>query len=390
MQTLRDSRKLFLAVVAIAAQIVSCALPVVPAEDFDVHLARPWDGDVVMVGEPVELLANGADPGRRVLAVGFFANGRMLGSGRNLALRHPDVTVIIGRIIWTPTEPGLYRIRAVAYADGNYAASDVVDVCVLPFQIAAGHPTDVYAHGYDGDCELPPRRESAPPGEATMLSAAASPPSLTYIPDYIDFCPDKTRFIRFTVEIDDPHDDVVFAAVAVRIIPALSERYNSETTVVLNHIGDDLPYTKRYQGEINIHIFLALSLTDPMTGVGRIGNLTWRAQAFGRDGEVLISAGPFSIESTPVHCDGSYAGPGAPTAPSTLKATVTPLPTQTPASAADCPPGTYFSETTHKCIAIQTLTPKPGGGQQGCSQYGSKDACSAAGCNWDPVNSVCS
>lgn len=42
-------------------------------------------------------------------------------------------------------------------------------------------------------------------------------------------------------------------------------------------------------------------------------------------------------------------------------------PTATPASAKDCPPGTYFAEVTFRCIPIDTPTPKSGGGDSGGS-----------------------
>jgi hypothetical protein len=51
-----------------------------------------------------------------------------------------------------------------------------------------------------------------------------------------------------------------------------------------------------------------------------------------------------------------------------------------------CPPGTYYSETTNKCIEIQILTPKPA---KACSEYRSDTACKAAGCTWDTIGKKC-
>lgn len=65
----------------------------------------------------------------------------------------------------------------------------------------------------------------------------------------------------------------------------------------------------------------------------------------------------------------------------------TPTFTATPASAADCPPSTYFSETTHRCIQIELKPTKSGGG--GCSQYSNASACTSNGCSWDKPSSTC-
>ncbi len=61
--------------------------------------------------------------------------------------------------------------------------------------------------------------------------------------------------------------------------------------------------------------------------------------------------------------------------------------TSTPASARDCPAGTFFAETTHQCIPVQIVTPKPGHG--GCSQYDNASACTSNGCSWDKPSSTC-
>ncbi len=65
----------------------------------------------------------------------------------------------------------------------------------------------------------------------------------------------------------------------------------------------------------------------------------------------------------------------------------TPAFTSTPASARDCPSGTFFAEQTHKCIPVQIETVKPGHG--GCSQYDNASACTSNGCSWDKPSSTC-
>jgi hypothetical protein len=70
--------------------------------------------------------------------------------------------------------------------------------------------------------------------------------------------------------------------------------------------------------------------------------------------------------------------------------TITPAPnlTATPASAKDCPSGTFFADQTHRCIPIQILPTKPGHGG-GCSQYGDPSSCTSNGCSWDKPSSTC-
>jgi len=61
------------------------------------------------------------------------------------------------------------------------------------------------------------------------------------------------------------------------------------------------------------------------------------------------------------------------------------MPTATPASAKDCPPGTYYSEITHQCIDIQLPTPGGSGGDNGGGDSGSA-SCSAP-CVWSCMTS---
>lgn len=333
----------------------ACTFPETISDDIEVHFGRPAGGDVIMLGESMQLLANGESTAGDVSRVIFYANGRQVGEKPNNYGGQ-----IVAEMTWTPAAAGEYTLQIAAQYGRAYAYSAPVKVCVLPFQIAPGHPVDIYAHGYDGDCTLPDRVASAIPGSPSLNRVSPSADSLTYVPNFFDTCPDQTRIIQFKVYIDDPHDDVVFAAISLVVEPAFFGRINSEATLALTHLSGVAPSTKLFFGGMDVHIWLARSLTDPATGEGVDGTLNWTVRGFGRDGSTLINEGPFGIPVTPVNCDGSAAALAAPTA--------------TPASALDCPAGTYFAPVTNRCIAIQI---KPGGG-------GNNDGGAPGGCQPPP------
>jgi hypothetical protein len=121
-----------------------------------------------------------------------------------------------------------------------------------------------------------------------------------------------------------------------------------------------------------------------LTFFGNIGgDVTWTAQALGRDGSILATDGPHTIPASP-------CVPAPLSAPLTLAAPTVTL-TATPASAADCPSGTYFADVTHKCIPIAIPTAgKQGNGESGsCSSYQNASACTTNGCSWDKIKSTC-
>lgn len=352
--------------------LASCTFPVTTSDDFDIHFGRPATGDVIMLGESMELLANGSSASGDVTRVLYFANGSLVGTRPN-----SYGSSIVADYSWTPAEAGLYTLQLAAQRRGATAYSHTVQVCVLPFQIAPDHPSDTYAHGYNGDCTIPDRSGSAAPGDPTM-DASANPTTLTYIPDYFDLCPDETRVVAFNVTVTDPPDSVVFAAIALQVDPALASRINSETTLALTQTDAAPPNTKTFSGTLDMHIFLARSLTESATSTGESGNLNWTARAFGRDGAILIESGPFSIPAEPVNCSGESLLPSL--EPIIV---VPPAATATPASAQDCPPGTYFAEITHKCIPVQIQPTKSGGGSA-CSGITSDTVCNAtSGCSFD-------
>ncbi|HET7144977.1 MAG TPA: hypothetical protein VFI68_13240, partial [Anaerolineales bacterium] len=132
----------------------------------------------------------------------------------------------------------------------------------------------------------------------------------------------------------------------------------------------------------------------PATGEGYGGDMNWSARAFGRDGGILIEEGLFIIPVSAVNCDGSAFAPTATPSPSPSPAATLEQSTPTPASALDCPPGTYYSDITHKCYAYATptATPKNGGNdgnELNCPQYTSDSACKAAGCTFNYTTKSC-
>lgn len=382
--------------------IASCTFPATTSEDFQLYFGRPQDGDVIMLGESFQLLANGLSTAGEVSRVLYFVDGRVVAEAPNTA-----GTTIVTSYTWTPAAAGQYTLQLAAQRGSQYAYSEVLRVCVLPFQIAPGHPFDIYAHGYQGDCQLPERSAAARPGTPTVTLANANPASLTYVPFFYETCPEQTRFVDFQLNLDDPNDDIVFAAIAINIAPAQAGRINAETTLAMTRLEHVPAPAKIYIGYLDLRIFLARSLTNPETSLGLDGELRWTARAFGRDGEILLEEGPFSIPAVPVSCDGTLATPAAlPVEPAltglpeitvTLETlpqpTFTPQLTATPASARDCPPGTYYSEITQKCyqVAIPTATLKPNQPeeQNSCSQYDSYNACVAAGCSYNLNTKTC-
>jgi hypothetical protein len=322
-----------------------CVFPETISDDIEVHFGRPAGGDVIMLGESMQLLANGESTAGDVSRVQFYVNGAQVGDRPNAYGAQ-----IVVEMTWTPPAAGEYTLQLAAQRGREHAYSAPVKVCVLPFQIAPGHPVDIYAHGYDGDCSIPDRAASAIPGSPSLNRTSPSASSLTYVPNFFDTCPDQTRILQFKIYIDDPHDDVVFAAISLVVSPAFFGRISSEATLALTHLSGVAPNTKLFFGGMDVHIWLARSLTDPATGEGMDGTLNWTVRGFGRDGSTLINEGPFGIPVTPVNCDGSAAALAAPTS--------------TPASALDCPSGTYFAPVTNRCIAIQ-MKPDDGGNDGG-------------------------
>lgn len=367
--------------------IGGCTFPVTTSDEFDVFFGRPSRGDVIMVGETFDLLANGVSTAGDVSRVLYFANGRLIGEAPNRAS-----STIVASFRWTPSEAGQYTLQLAAQRGSEYAYSSTITVCVLPFQIAPDHPFDIYAHGYDGNCIIPERSITGTSGPIVVTTASSSPQSITYVPDFFSRCLDQTRIINFKFYLEDPNDDIVFATIDLRMNPSLGGRINGETTLALTRIGGSSPISKLFAGSMDMHIYFTRSLTNPTTGEGLSGDLIWRARAFNRSGEIILEEGPFTIPVTPTLCDG--AAPTASMPPTETPAVeIEPQFTSTPASAIDCPPGTYYSDITNKCyqIAIPTATKKGNDGDNVnvCSQYDSANTCIAGGCTYNYNTKSC-
>ncbi|GEM_PF-5572757 len=82
-----------------------------------------------------------------------------------------------------------------------------------------------------------------------------------------------------------------------------------------------------------------------------------------------------------------YSAPFTFSAPTPTQ-TLIPIPTETPQGL--CPPGTYYSSTTNRCIPIQIATAKPGSGGVNCSQYTTDTSCNAdPACSYNYVKKKC-
>lgn len=288
----------------IGLSVGGCSFPATESDDIDVSITRPGNGDIIMVGESFQIAARGSSTAGDVSRILYFANGELIGEGMDRVAG----TDISADHMWTPTEPGQYTLQLAVQHGSEYIYSSTVNVCVLPFQIAPGHPFDIYAHGYEGDCVIPERSGVPIFGSPTVTTASASPQQLTYVPFVLwDECFDQTRSLSFKFYLNDPNDDVVFAAIAIEVEPAFFGRISSEATIALNRIGDTS--SKQFVGRTDyLHIYLSRSLTIDEPGAtgteGVNGELFWTARAFGRDGEILIEEGPFVIPVTPVNCEG--------------------------------------------------------------------------------------
>lgn len=289
-------------ILIIGISVGGCTFPATESDDIEVHFGIPRNGDVIMLGESFELLANGSSTAGEVSRVLFFANDSVVGEDTNSTGEN-----IVVDFIWTPPATGQYTLQIAAQRGSEYFYSSTINVCVLPFQIAPGHPSFIYAHGYEGDCVIPERSGFPVFGTPISTTVSASPQQLTYVPFVLwDECIDQTRFLSFKFYLDDPNNDVVFAAIAIDIEPKFFGRISGETTLALTRIGSGS--TKQFAGRMDLHLWLSRSLTIDETGAtgteGVNGELFWTARAFGRDGEILIEEGPFVIPVTPVDCEG--------------------------------------------------------------------------------------
>jgi hypothetical protein len=181
----------------------------------------------------------------------------------------------------------------------------------------------------------------------TIVSAVTSPA----VVEYPLHCPPPPAdvIIIFTVLVDDP-SNIGSENLDVQIrfgfgsLPASSgENFLLEQA---GTTGTVHTYTGRDNDPANISI-----TEDPEAvgySTGGSGNFIWTATVVDNSGRVLAKTGVMEIPFAPFPC------------PTPMVSALPPLilvpSTSTPASAADCPSGTYYADMTHRCIAIATPT----------------------------------
>jgi len=340
----------------IAIILGACTLGPFSARDVSVWVAQPAQGAVLPLGDINVIGKAGVSHPRAALRdMTFFANGIFIGRDSSLEVTGvPPFPIFFydGDIVWTPETPGEYFLQVMS--SRRVAVSDPVRVCIIDFTFPIPETDDLVGpFGYEGPCPIPDRDEFATPGEQS-LTVDASPDTLLYRP-YEVTCP-WPEPLTFEAALMDPPEDVVFVTVDVSVTGASTGSFPGETfayQIVLNQT-DTLPSgVKMFEGSISFpdpREFLAEYLGNEP------GEVIWTARAIGRDGSVILSIGPVSI-------------PVVPCTPiirlSITLPPVTPTPTSTPASDADCPPGTYFAPATNRCIPIQIVTSQPGGDGDG-------------------------
>lgn len=382
----------------------ACTFPVTMSDDFTVEISGPTNGMIVPLGEPVYVRSTATSTTGNIIRLLFFDNGTHIFFEYENPSWSPRPETANTIATWIPEEIGETTLQVAAQrrGAGGYGYSDIITVCVLPFSLDGRFHDLAFTNSlspetvliqYDGDCIIP-EPSSPTPGPLDM-EATATPESISFVPTEIntlESCASPTP-ITFEVRLSDTRDEVAIVTVSVLILPSIGTSnvdgwMTDQQTLILNHTGDDFstsPRTKIYSMTYDFYSNVAASTQNVLTDISSGAELTWMARAFNRDGETLLQEGYFTIPANAVTCEGS---PYLMTTSAPL--IIAPTGTATPASALDCPPGTYFSDTTNKCIAIQIPpTKKPGGDGISCSDHGSKDSCSSAGCSWNANLNKC-
>ena len=353
-------------VLIICNSISACALPASSLPGIQLEIFAPNDGAILPL-EAINVYAVAADSSDPYLVgVGsgyeFYANGIKIGEDDSFAAGG------VAAIVWTPTEPGEYFIQFFARVDRRSGFSEAVRVCVIDLTLS---PTLTDSYGYDGSCVQSARHEFAAPGPISM-SATAMPARLAFEPSNRFppiSCPAFSNpAITFRATVLDTPDDVEYVVVEYRVPEGGDPDTLGSQTIILNRTGGVYPEELYVGTTEELNVFINRGGTDA-------GELTWTARGYGRDGSLLLTDGPYAIP---------FVACGSPPATPTVSAvSVSP----TPASEADCPPGTYFAPATNRCIAIEIPSPKPDG--KSCGEYGTLAACTAAGCTWDGQTQSC-
>jgi hypothetical protein len=329
----------------------ACTIPVIHRRGADIYFQDPDAGALVPVA-PLAVSAWATLPRGEVTYLAFYANARFIGESSSLT--GDDYGYYTGNILWTPPAAGEYFLQVQANRGAGSAYSDAIRICVIDFEIPL--PSSDWVRppaAYDGPCPIPDRNEFAAPGPIA-LDTRATPDRLLYRPptfmadgSWTTECLSPEASIAFEATLDDPPQDVAFVVIYYSyvggpaglhpggsdrfVLPLMPTRSSGASTRIYTGATHDL--------EAGLEAYFG----------GGSGELSWTARAIGRDGSILIEDGPHTI---PLDVDPlcSPAPLSAPFAPPTV--------TATPASARDCPAGTFFAEVTHRCIAIQLLPTK--------------------------------
>ena len=180
----------------------------------------------------------------------------------------------------------------------------------------------------------------------SIVSATASPASVVYPYNCgTIFVPPVD--ITFTVLVNDPsgigseHYDVRIRF-AFGSLPSPGEDFmlaQAGTTGTVYTYSDD---TADAESLIPSKVMSAAFAT------GASGSFLWDAAVNDESMRVLARTGVMEIPFAPGACPTPLAIPPGKVPPG--------MPPLTPASAADCPSGTYYADMTHQCIAIATPT----------------------------------
>lgn len=313
----------FLAMISISTLIWACTFPVTTSDDFSVEIGGPTNGLIIPLGEPVYVRGSATSTASDILRLLFFDNGTHIFSeyeNPSWNLRPQTANTIA---TWIPNEIGEIPLQVAAQRRSGYGYSDIITVCVLPFQrddrfvennfssSSLSPETDLVQ--YDGDCIIP---EPVTSGSGTLeMDATASLDNISFVPLEVDSsgtCAVPIP-ITFEVRLIDPRDEVAIVTISVMVNPSIGNS-NTESwmtdqqTLILNHTGDDFATnTKIFSKTYDFYRNIAVTSQNVLTGITSSGELTWAADAFARDGEVLLEEGLFSIPITPINCDGSVS-----------------------------------------------------------------------------------
>lgn len=183
MSTLKRIR--FLSTLLLAGIFVgACTFPATVSDDFSVEIGYVTNGAVIPLGEPVYVRGDATSTAGNISRLLFFANRSVFWEHEN---HYIDIRGDILNTIatWIPAETGEVTLQVAAQRTGGYGYSEVITVCVLPFERADWFVTGSFSPEtiliqYEGDCTIP-ERSSSVPGPLSMV--------VTANPDHISFVP---------------------------------------------------------------------------------------------------------------------------------------------------------------------------------------------------------